>query len=92
MEISDEELELFRDWKPGQLITIDQVSIGLLIQEVLAKRAYLEFLHDEARKLARWAGSKKVTDLTQCGDAIAMAKEAFARSQHEAAKYADESR
>lgn len=84
--VSDEELNLFIDWKLGQPITIDMNSIGSLIQEVRAQRYYLEFLHEEARKLARWAGSKKVTDLTQCGDAIAMAKEAFARSQQEAAK------
>lgn len=91
--ISDEELNLFIDWKPGQMITIDMNSIGSLIQEVRVQRHYLEFLHEEARKLARWAGSKKVTNLTQCGDAIVMTKDAFARSLNEAAKEAaDETR
>jgi len=39
MRISDEELALFKGWKPGEAITIDQVSIGLLIQEVIASRS-----------------------------------------------------
>lgn len=39
--VSDEELDLFADWKPGKSITIDTNSIGFLIQEVAAHRSRL---------------------------------------------------
>lgn len=42
--ISDEELDLFRDWKLGQPITIDMNSIGSLIQEVRAARTSIRKL------------------------------------------------
>lgn len=38
MRISDEELNLFKNWEPGDQITIDMVSVGLLIQEVRESR------------------------------------------------------
>jgi len=41
MRISDEELELFRDWQPGDSITIDANSVGMLIQEVIRARVAL---------------------------------------------------
>ena len=41
MHISDAELALFKDWKPGEPITIDQTSIGLLILEAIESRAAL---------------------------------------------------
>jgi len=41
MRISDEELDLFRNWQPGDSITIDANSVGFLIQEVIRTRAAL---------------------------------------------------
>ena len=41
MRISDEELELFRDWQPGDSITMDMNSVGMLIQEVIRSRVAL---------------------------------------------------
>ena len=41
MHISDEELELFRNWQPGDSITMDANSVGLLIQELIRSRAAL---------------------------------------------------
>ena len=38
MIISDAELELFRDWQPGDSITIDANSVGILIHEVIQSR------------------------------------------------------
>ena len=41
MHISDEELELFRNWQPGDSITMDMNSVGMLIQEVIRSRVAL---------------------------------------------------
>ena len=41
MRISDEELDLFRNWRPGDSITMDANSVGFLIQEVIRSRAVL---------------------------------------------------
>jgi hypothetical protein len=41
MHITDEELELFRNWQPGDSITMDANSVGMLIQEVIRSRAAL---------------------------------------------------
>jgi hypothetical protein len=32
MHITDEELELFRDWQPGDSITMDANSVGMRMQ------------------------------------------------------------
>jgi hypothetical protein len=48
MTISDAELELFRDWKPGDWITVDANSVGMLIQEVIRSRATLHTIADFA--------------------------------------------
>ena len=48
MRISDEELELFRDWQPGDSITIDANSVGMLIQEGIRCRAALPTSADVA--------------------------------------------
>ena len=41
MYVSDAELALFQDWQPGESITIDANSVGMLIQEVRKSRAAL---------------------------------------------------
>ena len=41
MTISDAELDLFRDWQPGDSITIDANSVGMLIQEIIRARVAL---------------------------------------------------
>lgn len=49
MRVSDEELALFDNWKPGSdaRITIDQNSVGLLIQEVSVTRKAIRAFWDK---------------------------------------------
>jgi hypothetical protein len=49
MRISDEELELFRNWQPGDSITMDMNSVGMLIQEVIRSRVTSSPLPDRNR-------------------------------------------
>jgi hypothetical protein len=46
MPISDDELDLFKDWQPGDSITIDANSVGMLIQEVIQSRATIRAWSD----------------------------------------------
>ena len=48
LTISDAELDLFRDWQPGDSITIDANSVGMLILEVIRSRAALHTIADFA--------------------------------------------
>ena len=46
MRISDAELDLFKDWQPGDSITMDANSVGLLIQEIIQSRAAIRAWSD----------------------------------------------
>ena len=46
LRISDAELDLFKDWQPGDSITMDANSVGLLIQEIIQSRAAIRAWSD----------------------------------------------